>query len=140
MGVLSEISRLPAAIHRLTASVQALTELQRQDGPSVERLDELERSRSLWEAGMEALVMRADAKLKASRNAEERARKMRNFDEDLFDDEPEDRTEAEIQRPGGGGFLPDVDVQASEEAGVHGVPVGVEDDGKAYAVRAKFGG
>ncbi len=128
----------------LTQAIQSLTNalVDGDDGPRAavlgERLDRLELGRSLWEAEMEALVMRADGKLKASRNAEERARKMRNFDEDLFDDEPEDRAEAEEERPGS--FVPVADVQASEEIGVYGVPVGVENDGKAHALRAKFGG
>jgi len=128
----------------LTQAIQSLADalVDGDDGPRAavlgERLDGLELGRSLWEANMEALVLRAEGKLKASRNAEERARKMRSFDEDLFPDDDEDRAEAEIQRPGG--VLPDVDVQASAEAGVHGVPVGVEVDDKAYALRAKFGG
>jgi len=136
--------RIFQTVRDLTGAIQSLANalVDGDDGPRAavlgERLDSLELSRSLWEANMEALVLKATGKFQASRNAEERAKKMRDFDEDLFDDEPEDRVEAEIQRPGG--FLPDAYVQASEEAGVHGVPVGMEADGKAFALRAKFGG
>jgi len=41
----------------------------------VDRLDELERNRSIWEAEMEAGILRADSKLKAAANAESRTRK-----------------------------------------------------------------
>ncbi len=75
MGVLREISRIPDALHRLTSTLQALAEAQRDNGPSEERLDELERSRSIWEAEVEAGMMKADSKYKAAAAAESRARK-----------------------------------------------------------------
>jgi len=136
--------RIFQTVKDLTGAIQSLANalVDGDDGPRAavlgERLDSLELSRSLWEANMEALVLKATGKFQASRNAEERAKKMRDFDEDLFDDEPTDRLEAERERPGG--FFPDADVQASAAAGLHSVPMGMEVDGKAYALRAKFGG
>lgn len=77
MGILREVRRLPDAIHRLTAAVNGLSNEVAASKADVgtERLDELERSRSLWEADMEALMIRADSKYKAAANAESRTRK-----------------------------------------------------------------
>jgi len=128
----------------LTAAIQSLAAalVDGDDGPRAavlgERLDGLELSRKKWEAEMEALLMRAEGKLKASRNAEERARKMRNFDEDFPDIDDEDGPAAERQRPQS--ILPLADVQTGEEAGMYGLPMGMEADGKSLALRAKFGG
>jgi len=75
MGVLREFSRLPDALHRVASALQAVAESQRDHAPSVERLDELERNRSIWEAEIEAGLLKADSKYKAAANAESRARK-----------------------------------------------------------------
>ncbi len=75
MGVLKEISRLPDAIHRLSSTLQAVLVEWKETAPGAERLDELERSRALWEAEIEAGLLKADSKYKAAANAESRTRK-----------------------------------------------------------------
>lgn len=100
------------------------------------RVDELERARGKWEADVEAVFLKADAKLKASNNAESRARTMLNHAEKFA---PEDRPEGEE------GIEPEPyevyggDAEGVEEAGVQPVHVGVEISPKARAMRHKFG-
>ncbi len=136
--------RVFQTIKDLTSAIQSLTNalVDGDDGPRAaalgERLDGLELSRAKWEAEMEALVMKAKGKFQASRNSEEREKTMRRFDEDLFDDGNENRVATE--EAGQGGVLPDSDVQAGAEAGMYGMPVGLETSGKEIALRAKFGG
>ena len=127
MGVIREISRLPDAIHRLTATVQAFVQLERDTGSTDERLEELERSRALWEAEMEAMVMRVESRYKAAAAAEGRARKLSDKI-DLFD---QDREEVETPVPGN-------DASPSEEEEVHPMYLGLAPNSKAYALRAKY--
>jgi len=129
---------LSSAIQSLTKALVDGDEVGPRAAALGERLDGLELGRAKWEAEMEALYMRAEGKLKASRNAEERARKMRSFDEDFLDLDDEDSPAPEEERPQS--ILPLADVQTGEEAGVYGLPVGMEADGKSLALRAKFGG
>ncbi len=89
MGVLRQISRLPDALHRVAIALQAVAESQRDHAPSVERLDELERNRSIWEAEIEAGMLKADSKYKAAANAEARTRKQLEK-LDPFDEEGEE--------------------------------------------------
>ena len=96
-----------------------------------ERLDELERSRALWEAEMEAGFLKADSKYKAAAAAEARTRKQ--LDKlDLFDSEGEEGQEALQPHNAPGG----------EAEGVFPVHVDVAPDyrpsAKEYALRHKF--
>jgi len=128
MGVLREITRLPDAIHRLTTTLQSLAEAQRENGPAEVRLDDLERSRSLWEAEMEAGFIRAESKYKAAAAAESRTRKQ----VDKLDPFTEDREEVEA------GIPPEY-VEAGEAEGMLPLRVGVAPrNSKARAVRHKF--
>lgn len=128
LGVLSEIRRLPDAIHRLTSTVQALANAQRETGPSEERLDELERSRAMWEAEMEAGFLRAESKYKAAAAAEARAKKQ-NDKLDIFDQEG-----PEVEA----GIPPEYAV-AGEAEGLHDVRVDVAPrNSKDLARRLKF--
>jgi len=110
MGILREIRRLPDAMHRLTAAIHALSDVQASNGPAADRLEALERSRSLWEAEMEAEYLRADSKYKAAAAAESRARKQ--LDKlDPFPEEGEPGPEAlpDFHAEGGeGAWLPPV--------------------------------
>ncbi len=92
MGVLRELRRLPDALHRVASALQAVAESQREYAPSDERLDELERTRSIWEAEMEAGFMKAESKYKAANAAESRARKQ-NEKLDPFLEESDDLPE-----------------------------------------------
>lgn len=138
MSVLSEFRSLPGAIRGLTTAseevVEALktcAELLDQNGPSDDRLQELELGRARWEAEMEARLMRADSTLKAASNAESRSRTMIRHAEKLvdpFDDESEDVEET----------LPVGNGQRVEEEEVLPVPLGLAPNNKAHALRAKW--
>jgi len=131
LGVLHEIRRLPDALHRLTSTIQALAELQRETGPAEARLEELERSRAMWEAEMGALIVKADSSFKAARNAEERARGMLKAYEkaDPFRDEGEE-VETPLRQP---------DAPRSEEEGLLPMHLDMAPNNKAYALNAKWG-
>ena len=90
MGILREIRRLPEQIHGLavalkavSANLAALIELQQANGPSDERLEQLELSRATWEAEMTALLLKAESTLKSAANAESRSRTMMKHAEKL---------------------------------------------------------
>lgn len=138
--------------HRLVSAVLALKsavlevaqtlERQRSDepvaGPLLDRLDELERNRALWEATMEAELLKADSTYKSARNAEERARKKRGQHED---------SEGDIAGPdevaaayAAAGFLPQGNEEGSDSSGVLALRDGMEVvDPTTAAVRAKYG-
>ena len=128
MSVLREISRLPDALHRVASALQAVAESQRDHAPSEERLDELERSRSIWEAEIEAGLLKADSKYKAAANAESRTRKqLEKLDPFLDEGGP-------IQD----GIPPEY-VSVSEEEGVQPLPLAMAEPSKReLAKRMKF--
>ena len=86
LGILREITRLPEAINLLSFRLAELAKSQREHGPAEERLEELERSRSIWEAECEAELLKATSKYRAATAAETRTRKM-NEKADPFDDQ-----------------------------------------------------
>lgn len=100
MSVLSEIRRLPDQIQGLAhalktvaSSLGALVELQKENGPSDERLNQLELTRATWEAEIEALLLKAESTYKSASNAESRSRTMLRHAEkitDPFHEEGED--------------------------------------------------
>ena len=79
----------------VTGALSQLIELQRETGPSDERLQELERTRAMWEAEMEALVLKADSTYKAASNAEARSRTMLRNAEKIADPFAEEGDEVE---------------------------------------------
>ncbi len=85
MSVLSEIRSIPEAIRSLTAAVRDLAMLTRANGPAEERLQELERSRAMWEAEIEGQMSKADSRYKAAAGSEARARTMERNAEKLAD-------------------------------------------------------
>lgn len=83
MGIFRDIRQLPESLHALAAAVRRgadvldgargpLEDLARVEG----RLEELERSRALWEAEMEAALETAEHRVRTARAAEERSRGM----------------------------------------------------------------
>lgn len=98
MGLLREIRELPAAIHRLVGALHAVAKAQTEQAPAIDRLEELERSRSLWEADMEAEYQRAQTKYRAAHASEQRERKVRDAQLDPFTPDSE---EVEAPVPGG---------------------------------------
>jgi len=92
MSVLSEIRRLPGQIEGLAYALKvvaerlgALIELQKQSGPSDERLNHLELTRATWEAEIEALLLKAESTYKSASNAEARSRTMLRHAEKIAD-------------------------------------------------------
>jgi len=103
----------------------------------VARLDDIERSQALWEAKMEAELLRAKAKYDAGRNAESRAKTQRAAYEAQVENGALDSPE-EIPQ----GIEPDVypgDDPTGEEDGMQQVPIRLEDGPKDAAMRRKFG-
>lgn len=131
MRLLRQISLLPDAIHRLTRAIQSHDERIEASGPSEARLEELERSRTLWEAKIEGLILRAENTLKSANNAESRARTMlRHYEKDAdpFDEDGEEEPGAVPE-----GYAP---VLAEEE--LQPVHVDLATAYKAHALAAKF--
>lgn len=93
---------------------------------SRDRLDELEQSRSIFEAEMMALVMKAEGQYQAANNAESRTRTMKKSYEKLIDPfeiDSEEMQEAPVQ-PLGNDEQP--------------LPLELPPNNKAYALRAKW--
>lgn len=133
--VLQDFRRLVESIQGLVAVLKALVEIQRQAGPALDRVTELELSRHQFEAEMQGVLLKADGKLKAANNAEARERQLKKSyerDVDPYSEAGEEVAEA------GRAFLPD-DAAAGQAAGVPTMPVGVAPDSKAAAVNAKWG-
>lgn len=128
---------LVTALTALNATLKGLLALQGELGPALGRLEKLELTRSMFEADMQALVLKAEGKLQAAKNAEQRERQLKKSYERLVDEYDIDGPESEASE--GRPVLVD-DAQESEAEGVHAVRLGVAPlDGKAYAVAAKFG-
>jgi len=128
LGIFKEISRLPDALHRLSSTLQAVAESQREHAPSLERLDELERTQAIWEAEMDARMMKADSKYKAAANAESRTRKQLEK-LDPFDDQSDEVQEG----------IPPEYALASEAEGMLDVRMDVAPlNSKVLATRMKF--
>ncbi len=132
MGVLSDFRRSVDALERIATALSSSLRAAHENRLPLERLDELERSRILWEAEAEGLLQKAEGKLKAAANAEARTRTMaRNYesDADPFVDDRE-----EVAAP-----LPEGDAPVSDPEGMHFLPVGVAPESKKqYALRHKF--
>ena len=128
-------SRLLATIEALTDSVMALTGVQRQLGPALERLEALERSRIHFEADVEGMLLKADGKLKAASSAEQRERQLKKANDkaaDSFDFDSEETA------PLGAHVLED-DAPRGETPGVPPVRLALASNNKAHAVRTKWG-
>jgi len=138
-------------IKRLSESVQDLTEGVTQlilmlselpqnaptDTDSMARLDALEVRQSVWEAEMDAQLIKADSKYKSARNAEERSRTMAKRDEETG--EGSEDGVAEIQEALQQLQLQNSHVEGSQENGVQHVRPNLGVHPKATALRAKFG-
>jgi len=136
--VLSEIRSLPGQIEGLARALKsvsealaALIELQRQNGPSDERLQKLELSRAQWEAELEAMLLKAESTYKAANASESRSRTMLRHAEKIADPFAEEGDEVEAPVPNG-------DAPRIPEDRLQPVPVGVAPSNKASAQRAKW--
>lgn len=126
------IRALTEAVLRLKATLDAVVVAQRDAGPAEDRLMALELSRAQWEADLEGLLSKAEGRLKAANNAENRERTMRKSYEKLLD--PLGADFEEEPAPVRPDYAP-----PSEEEGVQPVRVDVATDYKAIALNRKFG-
>lgn len=136
MKVLSDFRRLVDAVEALAIQVASSNLARIELGDASERLEMLERSRGAWEAEMEALVLKADGKLKAQMNSEARERTLKRSYEknaDPFDPDREENIDPG-QDPVWDGNAP-----PGQTEGMLPVRVGMEaDDKKAMILRMKF--
>ena len=132
MGVLKDFRQAVEALERIAAAVNGAVRSIHENQPSTERLEELERTRAMWEAEVEGILAKAEGKLKAAANSEARERTMRKAYENALDPFGDDSEalEAAIQ---------DRDAEASYAEEVQPVHVDMEElSPKAYAQRLKF--
>jgi len=125
------------ALLHISALLSSVLERWQEDGDLGGRLEELERSRALWEAEVDALIMRAESTLKAAKNAEMRSKTMAKTYESFFDTVGENGIEA--LQAAAWRAVPDADGAPGDEEELQSVPLGLE-GGKAHATRIKFGG
>ena len=132
MGLLRDFRHGVDALERIAAGLNGAVRASHENAPSTERLDEMERRQGMWEAEVEAALMKAEGKLKAAANSEARERTMKKSREDLFDGLDPDSEEVRGPVPAG-------HVEASETEGMHVMHVDVPPfNSKAHALRAKF--
>jgi len=128
--LVSELRHVKLAILEATVAAEGAASLE-------QRLEELERSRNIWEGHMEGELAKAKGKLQAANNAEGRAKTQvkafeRLLDESGFEGPPEDdEDEWPDQLPPGNG-------ERGYPEPVHDVRMGVEETPKQRALRAKF--
>ena len=133
--VLLGFRRLFEAIQALTDSLTALTDVQRQLGPALDRLEALERSRIHFEADVEGMLLKADGKLKAATSAEQRERQLKKANDKLTDPFSPDG-EAEPENPA---WVRPNHVAGGEGQGVPPVRLALATNNKAHAVKTKWG-
>jgi hypothetical protein len=98
----------------------------------MERLNELELSRTRFEADIEGLLLKAEGKLKAAANAEARERSLKASYEKLADPFDDDSDEVERELPEG--YAP-----ASQTEELQPMYVDMAPNHKAAAINRKFG-
>jgi len=134
--LLAPLVELEVAVKETSRQLAEVARLLSEQGPARARLEKLELSRELFEAQCEGLLMKAEGQNRAAKNAEARERANKRSYEHLLDplaevvDEPEEATRNTDVH---------VDAEASQEAGMPVVRVGVAPDSKAVAKRAKWG-
>jgi len=132
MGVLRDFRRGVDALERIASGLHGAVRAVHENETSTLRLEELERSRVLWEADVEGMLQKAEGKLKAANNSEARERTMRKAYENELDPFDEDREELEAA-------IQDRDAEASYAEEVQPVRLGVETiSKKQQALRMKF--
>ena len=135
MTIFPGFRRLLEALQGLTEALLALTKVQRQLGPALDRLEALERSRIHFEADVEGMLLKADGKLKAATSAEQRERQLKKANDRLSDTfDPEGDTEPTPR----GAVLGD-DAAAGEAPGLPPLRLALASNDKAHAVKTKWG-
>jgi len=135
VSLFSGFRRLVEALQTLTDALFQLAEIQRGLGPALERLEDLERSRTHFEANVEGMLLKADGKLKASMAAEQRERQLKRANEKRADEF--DLISETVPAPGP--LVLGDDAPPSHEEGVPPVHLAVAPSNKARALNAKWG-
>jgi len=130
------LANLADHLSNIAIRLQELTEVQSRATPPTERLELLELSRHQFEANCEGMLLRAEGKLGAAKNAEQRERQLKKSYAHLVDTVDEIGVEPETAER-----YPDSnhDAATSEEERVSALPLDVAVSPKALAQRAKFG-
>lgn len=139
MGILTifrGFRRFLEALEGIAFELGALVEVQKDAGTALERIDTLELSRHKFEAECEGKLLQADGKLKAASNAEARERQLKRSYERLVDESDIDGAVPEAAE---GSPVLSHDVAASETERMRSLPLVLETNTKAHAVRAKWG-
>jgi len=122
------------AIQALTEALKALTEVQQQLGPALDRLEALERSRIHFEADVEGMLLKADGKLKAATSAEQRERQLKKANARHADPFSPDGDEGKEPTPDVG-----YDAAGGEEERVSPVRLALATNDKTHALKSKWG-
>ncbi len=120
----------------MTRVLKDLARLQREAGPALDRIGDLEISRHHFEAEMRGVLLNAEGKLRAANNSEARERQLKKSYEKLVDQFDPDGEEA---APASGDAVLAHDVDASEAERVQALRLGLAPNNKAHAQRAKWG-
>ena len=131
------IQKLEEAVTQLNIQLWEGTQTGPTDTESAARLDALEVRQSVWEAELEAQLVKAESKYKSARNAEERSRTMAKQNEETGEGSEDGM--AEIQEALQQIQLQNQHVEGRKENGVQQLRPNLGSNAKATALRAKFG-
>jgi len=135
-GLSASIGSLANHVLLASDALELLAQAQKDLAPAKERLDNLELARHQFEANCEGMLLRAEGKLKAAANAEQRERQLKKSYEHLVD--PLDEIGGEPEATARHGY-PDDNAPPSEAERVHDLRLDVAPTNKTLAQRAKFG-
>lgn len=131
MQVFRVFRDLSVVIGRLGDLIAKLVDLHQELGSSLDRLTALELRMATFEAEVQGMLLKAENKLSAAHNAEQRERQLkRSYERQLDILDPDGNTEPRA--------VPSDDAQASEEEKVPALHLGVDQNSRAVAVRAKW--
>lgn len=146
--VLSTLQALSRALDRGVTALERWVETRPMSHQLQERVESIERELQQWEAQVEAELLRAESKFKQARNAEERARGMKdraealsNADAGAEEGEGEGELDLEDLPPAYRQALLELDAEERPEEGVQPMYQGVEgrQAGREHAKNVKFG-
>ncbi len=138
MVIFRGFRRFLEAMEALTLALVALNKTQQENGPAIDRLDALERSRHQFEAECVGLLAKADGRVKVANSSEQRERQIKKANERLSDPF-RDEGEAPTEGPDSAGVAIPADAGASPPEGVPPVRLVLASNDKAHAVRTKWG-
>jgi len=128
--------RLLEAIEALTLTLDNLAKIQQEQGPAIDRLDALERSRHQFEAECVGLLAKADGRVKVANSSEQRERQIKKANErhaDPFGDEGEAPEET------GAAVAVNPDAREGAPEGVSAMRLVLATNDKTHAMKSKWG-